>query len=172
MEAIENLLTRRSIRKYKPDMIPEDILEKILTAGTYAATGMGRQSPIIIAVTDKNTRDRLSKMNAAVMGSDSDPFYGATVVLVVLADKSIGTYKYDGSLVMGNLMNAAHALGIASCWIHRAKEEFESEEGKNILRSLGITGDYEGIGHCILGYADCDIPLPKERKENYIYRIK
>lgn len=172
MEAIENLLTRRSIRKYKPDMIPEDILEKILTAGTYAATGMGRQSPIIIAVTDKNTRDRLSKMNAAVMGSDSDPFYGAPVVLVVLADKSIGTYKYDGSLVMGNLMNAAHALGIASCWIHRAKEEFESEEGKNILRSLGITGDYEGIGHCILGYADCDIPLPKERKENYIYRIK
>ena len=172
MEAIENLLTRRSIRKYKPDMIPEDILEKILTVGTYAATGMGRQSPIIIAVTDKNTRDRLSKMNAAVMGSDSDPFYGAPVVLVVLADKSIGTYKYDGSLVMGNLMNAAHALGIASCWIHRAKEEFESEEGKNILRSLGITGDYEGIGHCILGYADCDIPLPKERKENYIYRIK
>lgn len=172
MEAIENLLTRRSIRKYKPDIIPEDILEKILTAGTYAATGMGRQSPIIIAVTDKNTRDRLSKMNAAVMGSDSDPFYGAPVVLVVLADKSIGTYKYDGSLVMGNLMNAAHALGIASCWIHRAKEEFESEEGKNILRSLGITGDYEGIGHCILGYADCDIPLPKERKENYIYRIK
>ena len=172
MEAIENLLTRRSIRKYKPDMIPEDILEKILTAGTYAATGMGRQSPIIIAVTDKNTRDRLSKMNAAVMGSDSDPFYGAPVVLVVLADKSIGTYKYDGSLVMGNLMNAAHALGIASCWIHRAKEEFESEEGKKILRSLGITGNYEGIGHCILGYADRDIPLPKERKENYIYRIK
>lgn len=172
MEAIENLLTRRSIRKYKPDMIPEDILEKILTAGTYAATGMGRQSPIIIAVTDKNTRDRLSKMNAAVMGSDSDPFYGAPVVLVVLADKSIGTYKYDGSLVMGNLMNAAHALGIACCWIHRAKEEFESEEGKKILRSLGITGEYEGIGHCILGYADCDIPLPKERKENYIYRIK
>ena len=172
MEAIENLLTRRSIRKYKPDMIPEDILEKILTAGTYAATGMGRQSPIIIAVTDKNTRDRLSKMNAAVMGSDSDPFYGAPVVLVVLADKSIGTYKYDGSLVMGNLMNAAHALGIASCWIHRAKEEFESEEGKKILRSLGITGEYEGIGHCILGYADRDIPLPKERKENYIYRIK
>ena len=172
MEAIENLLTRRSIRKYKPDMIPEDILEKILTAGTYAATGMGRQSPIIIAVTDKNTRDRLSKMNAAVMDSDSDPFYGAPVVLVVLADKSIGTYKYDGSLVMGNLMNAAHALGIASCWIHRAKEEFESEEGKKILRSLGITGNYEGIGHCILGYADRDIPLPKERKENYIYRIK
>lgn len=172
MEAIENLLTRRSIRKYKPDMIPEDILEKILTVGTYAATGMGRQSPIIIAVTDKNTRDRLSKMNAAVMGSDSDPFYGAPVVLVVLADKSIGTYKYDGSLVMGNLMNAAHALGIASCWIHRAKEEFESEEGKKILRSLGITGDYEGIGHCILGYADCDIPLAKKRKENYIYRIK
>lgn len=172
MDAMQNLLTRRSVRKYKPDMVPQEKLDKILEAGTYAATGMGRQSPIILAVTDKTMRDRLSKMNAAIMGSDNDPFYGAPVVLVVLADKNVPTYIYDGSLVMGNLMNAAHAEGIASCWIHRAKEEFNSEEGKKILQDLGITGDYEGIGHCILGYADGDEPAAKPRKENYVYSVK
>ena len=172
MDAMQNLLTRRSVRKYKPDMVPQEKLDKILEAGTYAATGMGRQSPIILAVTDKAMRDRLSKMNAAIMGVDSDPFYGAPVVLVVLADKNVPTYLYDGSLVMGNLMNAAHAEGIASCWIHRAKEEFNSEEGKKILQDLGITGDYEGIGHCILGYADGDEPAAKPRKENYVYSVK
>lgn len=172
MDAMQNLLTRRSVRKYKPDMVPQEKLEKILEAGTYAATGMGRQSPIILAVTDKTMRDKLSKMNAAIMGSDNDPFYGAPVVLVVLADKNVPTYIYDGSLVMGNLMNAAHAEGIASCWIHRAKEEFNSEEGKKILQDLGITGDYEGIGHCILGYADGDEPAAKPRKENYVYSVK
>ena len=172
MDAIQNLLTRRSVRKYKPDMVPQEQLDKILEAGTSAATGMGRQSPIILAVTDKAMRDRLSKMNAAIMGVDSDPFYGAPVVLVVLADKNVPTYIYDGSLVMGNLMNAAHAEGIASCWIHRAKEEFNSPEGKQILQDLGITGDYEGIGHCILGYADGDEPAAKPRKENYVYSVK
>lgn len=172
MDAMQNLLTRRSVRKYKPDMVPQEKLDKILEAGTYAATGMGRQSPIILAVTDKAMRDRLSKMNAAIMGVDSDPFYGAPVVLVVLADKNVPTYLYDGSLVMGNLMNAAHAEGIASCWIHRAKEEFNSPEGKQILQDLGITGDYEGIGHCILGYADGDEPAAKPRKENYVYSVK
>lgn len=172
MDAMQNLLTRRSVRKYKPDMVPQEKLDKILEAGTYAATGMGRQSPIILAVTDKALRDKLSKMNAAIMGVDSDPFYGAPVVLVVLADKNVPTYFYDGSLVMGNLMNAAHAEGIASCWIHRAKEEFNSPEGKQILQDLGITGDYEGIGHCILGYADGDEPAAKPRKENYVYSVK
>ena len=172
MDAMQNLLTRRSVRKYKPDMVPQEKLDKILEAGTYAATGMGRQSPIILAVTDKALRDKLSKMNAAIMGVDSDPFYGAPVVLVVLADKNVPTYLYDGSLVMGNLMNAAHAEGIASCWIHRAKEEFNSVEGKKILQDLGITGDYEGIGHCILGYADGDEPAAKPRKENYVYSVK
>ena len=172
MDAMQNLLTRRSVRKYKPDMVPQEKLEKILEAGTYAATGMGHQSPIILAVTDKTMRDKLSKMNAAIMGVDSDPFYGAPVVLVVLADKNVPTYLYDGSLVMGNLMNAAHAEGIASCWIHRAKEEFNSPEGKQILQDLGITGDYEGIGHCILGYADGDEPAAKPRKENYVYSVK
>ena len=172
MDAMQNLFTRRSVRKYKPDMVPQEKLDKILEAGTYAATGMGHQSPIILTVTDKAMRDRLSKMNAAITGEDSDPFYGAPVVLVVLADKNVPTYIYDGSLVMGNLMNAAHAEGIASCWIHRAKEEFNSPEGKQILQDLGITGDYEGIGHCILGYADGDEPAAKPRKENYVYSVK
>lgn len=171
-DAMENLLTRRSIRSYKPDAVPKELLDKIIEAGTYAATGMGAQSPIIIAVTDKEVRDKLSRMNAAVMGSQEDPFYGAPVVLIVLADKSRGTYLYDGSLVMGNLMLAAHALGIGSCWIHRAKEEFETPEGKEILKSLGIEGDYEGIGHCILGYADGPQPTAKPRKDSYVYYIE
>ena len=170
-ETLKTLMERRSCRAYKADPIPADVLDQILEAGTYAATGMGKQAPIMIAVTDKAVRDRLSRMNAAVMNASNDPFYGAPVVIVVLADRKIGTYLYDGSLVMGNLMNAAHSLGVASCWIHRAKEEFESEEGKAILKSLGIEGDYEGIGHCILGYA-ADAPRPAApRKENYIYRI-
>ncbi|MCI8389883.1 MAG: nitroreductase family protein [Roseburia sp.] len=169
---LENIRTRRSVRKYKPDMVPQEILDQILEAGTYAATGMGMQSPIILSVTNREMRDRLSAMNAKVMGTDSDPFYGAPVVLVVLADKSRGTYVYDGSLVMGNLMLAAHELGIASCWIHRAKEEFESPEGKEILKSLGIRGDYEGIGHCILGYADGEEPAARPRKASYVYEVR
>ena len=171
-EVINNMKTRRSIRKYKPDMIPEDVLNRIIEAGTYAATGMGKQSPIIIAVTNKEIRDKFSKMNAEIMGVDSDPFYGAPVVLIVLPDKSRPTYVYDGSLVMGNLMLAAHAEGIGSCWIHRAKEEFESAEGKAFLKSLGIEGDYEGIGHCVLGYTDGEEPKAMPRKENYVYYVK
>ena len=171
-EVINNMKTRRSIRKYKPDMIPEDVLNRIIEAGTYAATGMGKQSPIIIAVTNKEIRDTFSKMNAEIMGVDSDPFYGAPVVLIVLADKARPTYVYDGSLVMGNLMLAAHAEGIGSCWIHRAKEEFESAEGKAFLKSLGIEGDYEGIGHCVLGYTDGEEPKAMPRKENYVYCVK
>lgn len=168
LQAIES---RRSVRRFKPDMVPAELLDQVLQAGTYAATGMGRQSPIILAVTDLKVRDQLSRMNAAIMGSDKDPFYGAPVVLVVLADKSRPTCVYDGSLVMGNLMLAAHSLGLGSCWIHRAKEEFESPEGKALLASLGIQGDYEGIGHCILGYPEGELPQPAPRKENWIYRI-
>lgn len=172
-ETQQTIITRRSIRKYKPDMLPKETIDRIIEAGTYAATGMGKQSPIIIAVTNKDLRDRLSKMNAEIMGaSNTDPFYGAPVVLIVLADKERPTYLYDGSLVMGNLMLAAHDEGIGSCWIHRAKEEFESSEGKEILKSLGIEGNYEGIGHCILGYADGEEPKAAPRKENYVYYIE
>ena len=170
-ETLKTLIERRSCRSYKSDPVPAEILDQILEAGSYAATGMGKQSPIMIAVTDKKTRDQLSKMNAAVMGAGNDPFYGAPVVIVVLANRNVPTYLYDGSLVMGNLMNAAHSLGIASCWIHRSKEEFDSAEGKAILKDLGIEGDYEGIGHCILGYAAQENKTAAPRKENYIYRI-
>ena len=169
-EIIQNMITRRSIKKYKPDPVPREMLDQILKAGTYAACGMGRQSPIIIAVTDKTVRDELSALNAKIMGASGDPFYGAPAVLIVLADKSIPTHVYDGSLVMGNLMNAAHALGIGSCWIHRAKETFELPEGKALLNKLGITGDYEGIGNCIVGYP-AEKKEAKPRKENYIYYI-
>ena len=168
-EVIKNMEERRSVRGYKPDMIRKEDLDTIIEAGTYAATGMGMQSPIIIAVTNKELRDKLSKMNAEIMGSKADPFYGAPVVLVVLADKNKPTHVYDGSLVMGNLMLAAADLGLGSCWIHRAKEEFESEEGKGILKALGVEGDYEGIGHCVLGYAAEPAKEPKERKASYVY---
>ena len=171
-DVLETIKSRRSIRKYKSDMVPQDKLEKIIEAGTYAATGMGKQSPIIVAVTNKELRDKLSAMNAKIMGVNSDPFYGAPVVLIVLADKSRPTYLYDASLVMGNLMLEAEAQGVGSCWIHRAKEEFESEEGKEILKSLGIEGDYEGIGHCVLGYADGPAPKAAPRKDSYVYYVK
>lgn len=171
-DVLNKIKTRRSIRKFKSDMIPREVLDQIIEAGTYAATGMNRQTPIIIAVTNKELRDKLSKMNADIMGTDTDPFYGAPVVLIVLASKERYTYIYDGSLVMGNLMLAAHELGVGSCWIHRAKEEFESEEGKAILAELGIEGEYEGIGHCVLGYVDGEYPDILPRKENWVYYVE
>lgn len=169
--AIECMESRRSIRRFKSDMIPKDIIEKIVKAGEFAATGRNRQSPIIIAVTNKEVRDRFSKLNAEIMGADIDPFYGAPVALIVLADKNVPTHVYDGSLVMGNLMLAAHELGIGSCWIHRAKEEFERPEGKELLKSLGIEGDYEGIGHCVLGYVDGEYPTAAPRKDKWVYYV-
>ena len=171
-EVIKNIKTRHSVRKFKSDPVEKSLIAEITDAGLYAASGMNRQSPIIIAVTNRELRDRLMKMNAAVMGRDgTDPFYGAPVILVVLAKKDAPTHVYDGSLVLGNMMLAAHSLGLSTCWIHRAKEEFESEEGKEILKSLGIEGDYEGIGHCILGYADGPAPKAAPRKDSYVYHI-
>lgn len=173
-DILEKIKTRRSICSFRPDMVPQDILDKIIEAGTYAASGMGRQSTIIIQVTDKETRDRISEMNCKIGGwkEGFDPFYGAPAMLVVLAEKDWPNRVYDGSLVMGNLMLVAHALGIGSCWIHRAKEEFETEEGRELLRSLGIEKEYEGIGHCALGYVDGDYPETPERKANRVYAIR
>ncbi len=173
-ETLKVLETRRSCRAFKPELIEEEKLQAIIKAGTYAATGMGKQSPIIIAVTNKELRDKLSVMNAKFMGKDEsfDPFYGAQELLIVLANKAMPTYLYDGSLVMGNLMNAAADLGVDSCWIHRAKEEFETPEGKELLKSLGIEGDYEGIGHLVVGYAAAPIKEAAPRKENYVYYIR
>ncbi len=171
-ETLKVLEERRSCRKFKPDMITEEELNAVIRAGTYAPTGMGKQSPIIIAITNKELRDELAKVNAQIIGWDIDPFYGAPVVLIVLADKSSKTYKEDGSLVIGNMLNAAESLGLGSIWIHRAKEEFEMDFGKNILKKLGIEGDYEGIGHCALGYQEGEKLQAKPRKDNYVYYIK
>ena len=170
-DTLTTLKTRRSCRAYKPDHVEEEKLNAIIEAGTYAATGMGKQSPIILVIKDQAIRDQLAKLNAAAMGMDIDPFYGAPELLVVLANKAMPTYIYDGSLVMGNMMNAAADLGVASCWIHRAKEEFESKEGKAILKQLGIEGDYEGIGNLILGYAAKPAGNAAPRKADYIYKI-
>lgn len=172
---MDALLSRRSCRAYKEEVVPKDLIEEVVKAGTYAASGMGRQSPIIVAVTNKQVRDQLSAMNAKIMGTDSDPFYGAPVVLVVLALKKRPTYVYDGSLVLGNMMLAAEALGLASCWIHRAKEEFETEEGKRILQLAGIAGEgeYEGIGHLVLGFPkDAEKPKAAPRKPSYVSWIE
>ena len=172
MEALANLKNRRSIRKYKDTMVPKEILEQIMEAGLYAASGMNRQPVIMIAVTNKEMRDRMSKLNAQVMGSDNDPFYGAPCLIVVLAEREMRNRVYDGSLVMGNLMQAAFDSGVGSCWIHRAKEVFDTEEGKEILKSIGVEGDYEGIGNCILGYVDGEYPQAAPRKENRIFWIE
>lgn len=172
-ETLNVLETRRSCRNFdKEKMVSDADIQAIVKAGTYAATGMGKQSPIILAVTNKELRDQLSKENAKIMGVNTDPFYGAPVILIVLANTAIPTYKYDGSLVMGNLMNAAESLGINSIWIHRAKEEFESDFGKKILADLGIEGSFEGIGHCALGYAAAPLNAPAARKGNYVYYLK
>lgn len=169
---LECMETRRSVRAYLPNAVPEEKLERILRAGLYAASGMGRQSAMILCVTDKALRDRLMRMNAAIMGTpEKDPFYGAPCVLVVLADRSIPTAVYDGSLVLGNMMLAAHAEGLGSCWIHRAREEFDSDEGKAILHDLGVEGDYEGVGHLIMGYADGAEPEAKPRREGRVLRV-
>ena len=154
--------------------MPErELIDRVIEAGTYAATGRGKQSPIIVAVLNKEVRDKLSRMNARIMGAaeGTDPFYGAPVVLIVLADKKMPTHVYDGSLVMGNLMNAAHALGVDSCWIHRAREVFDSEEGKELKKQWGVPEEYIGVGHCVLGYRDCEYPTAKPRKDGFVIRV-
>lgn len=171
-ETIKNLIERRSCRKYESKQIKDEELNAILKAGEYAPSGMGLQSPKMVVLQNKETIKKLSKLNAKIMGKDIDPFYSAPTVIVVLADKTKYTYIEDGSLVLGNLMNAAHSLGIGSCWIHRAKEEFATEEGKELLKKWNISDNYVGIGHCILGYPSEKLHEPKPRKEDYITIIK
>ena len=171
-ETLRLIKSRRSVKKYKDTPVKREDIEKIVEAGTWAATGLNKQSPIILVVTNKEVREKLSRLNA---GKDpfhrADPFYGAPCVLVVLADKSVHTRVYDGSLVMGNMLLAAYSLGLGACWIHRAKETFETDEGKQILKELGIEGEYEGVGNCIVGYPDMT-PADKPRKENWVYYIE
>ena len=172
-ETLNVLETRRSVRTFDPSRMPTDqLISEVVKAGEYAPTGRGMQSPRIVVITNKAVRDRLSQLNAEVMGVTSDPFYGAPVIVLVLADRSRPTYLYDGSLVMGNLMNAAHAVGLGSCWIHRAREVFSSEEGKQLLAQWGIAGDYEGIGHVALGYALNETAQAKPRKDNYTVWVR
>lgn len=177
-ETLKTLETRRSCRKFKPEMVSDEELQAVLRAGTYAPSGKNQQSAIIIAVTNKELRDQIAEENRKIGGWNEgfDPFYGAPVILIVIADKDAnngsGTYINDGSLVMGNLMNAAASLGLGSVWIHRARQEFESEFGKAILEKLGIKGNYEGIGHVALGYPAAELPKALARKENYVYYIR
>ena len=171
-EVIRCLCERRSCRSYGPTQVEEDKLQAILKAGTYAASGMGRQPAKIIVLQKKEDIDALEELNAAIMGRPgTHPFYGAPTVCIVLTQADVYTGLEDASLVMGNLMNAAHSLGVDSCWIHRAKEEFESEEGKEILRKLGVEGNYEGIGNLIIGYAAKPVGEAAPRKADYIYKI-
>lgn len=173
-EVLDKIKTRRSIRKYMPDMVPQELLDQVIEAGLYAASARGTQNTIIIQVTDKKLRDEIAEMNCRIGGWEAgfDPFYGAPAMLIVLAKKSWENRVYDGSLVMGNLMLAAHELGLGSCWIHRAREEFETDWGKNLLRSLGIEEEYEGIGHCALGYVEGDYPTAAARNENRVFYVK
>jgi hypothetical protein len=169
-EIIKAMKERRSIRKFKSELPSKADLEQIVEAGLYAANGMGKQATKIIVVTNKELRDKISEMNRKIGGWDEgfDPFYGAPAMLIVLAEKDWRNKIYDGSLVMGNLMLAAHSLGLGSIWIHRAREEFESVEGKEILKSLGIEGEWEGIGHCAVGYMDGEHPKPAPRKDGRV----
>ncbi|MBQ4326323.1 MAG: nitroreductase [Mailhella sp.] len=171
-ETLQDIKARRSCRKYLDQQISDEQLDAILEAGTWAATGMGMQSPIMIVVQDKPTLAKLSKLNGEVKGTTADMLYGAPTCVIVLADRNRPTCVEDGTLVLGNLMLAAHAVGVSSCWIHRAREVFDSEEGKAMLREWGVEGDYIGVGHCILGYAaENGVAPAKPRKENWIYRV-
>ena len=171
-EVIQAMLDRRSCRSYKAEQIKEAELEQILLAGTYAACGMGRQAGKIIVVQDKETIEQLRAMNAAIIGNpDIDPFYGAPTVCVILADTNVRTWQEDGSLVLGNMMLAASTVGVASCWIHRAQQEFDSPEGKELLKKWGVPEYYRGVGHCILGYAASELPAAKPRKDDFIVRV-
>lgn len=167
-ETIKNLIERRSCRQFLKEVIKDEELQKILTAGTYAPSGMGRQSAVIIAIENQDVIKELSIQNAKIMGQASDPFYGASTVVAVLADKTIATHVEDGSLVLGNMMNAAYSLGIGSCWIHRAKETFETNIGKKLLAEWGLSDNYVGIGFCILGYPAKPYLPAKPRKKDYI----
>ncbi len=170
---LEALLTRRSCRKYLKKQIDEKDLDAILTAGVYAPSGRNRQAAMLVSIQDEQTIEKISKMNAAVLGSDGDPFFGAPTVIVVFADPEVHTYLEDGSLAMGNLMLAAHSLGLASCWIHRARQVFSSEEGMELKKSWGVPEHYVGIGNCIIGYPDAEGFRPaSERKAGNIIKIK
>lgn len=171
-ETIKTLLNRRSVRKFKTDQITDEELNAVLEAGKYAPSGANQQSALLIAVQNKDMIKKITKMNAAVIGKDTDPYYGAPTVILVLADKSKVTPVEDGSLALGNMLNTAYSLGLGSVWVHRVKQMFESEEGKSLLKEWGVEGEYIGIGSCALGYPDCEFPKAAPRKDNYVVMVK
>lgn len=173
-EIIKAIEERRSIRKFKPDMPPKADIEQIVEAGLYAANGMGKQAVVTVAITNQEIRDRIAEANRQIGGWKEvfDPFYGAPVILIVLAEKNWANRVYDGSLVMGNMMLAAHSLGLGSIWIHRAKEEFEQDEWRNLLSDIGVSGEWEGIGHCAVGYIEGEVPQAAQRKEGRVFWVE
>lgn len=170
-KTLELIKTRRSVRSYEDKKVPEELLNKVLEAGTYAPTGRGKQSPVIVAITSEKYRNIIQKLNAGVMGVNIDPYYGAPVVIVVLADPSINTWIEDASLVLGNMMLEAHALGLGSVWIHREREIFDSGVGKELLKEWELPEELRGVGSIALGYIKGEYPVAKPRKENYIKRV-
>lgn len=173
-EVIKAMKARRSIRRFKPDMPPRTDIEQIVEAGLYAANGMGKQAVITVVVTDPSVRGRIAEANRQIGGWQEgfDPFYGAPVILIVLADRNWANRVYDGSLVMGNMLLAAHSLGLGSIWIHRAKEEFDRDEWKKLLSDIGVPGEWEGIGHCAVGYVEGDPPEAAKRKGGRVYWVE
>lgn len=170
-DVIKVLTTRRSCKSFTSERVSDEIIDEITLCGTYAPTGKGQQSPIIVVVNDDETVSKLSKLNAKILGADIDPFYGAKTVLVVFADSTMMTYVEDGSLVMGNMLNAAHALGVGACWIHRAREMFLDEEGKALMKKWGIDEKYVGIGNCVIGCPTGVWKPEKPRKPDYVIKV-
>lgn len=168
---LELLMTRRSVRAYKPEQITEEELDAVTKAGTYAPTGMGMQSPVIVAVQSPKYRQAVMELNKQARGGDGDPYYGAPTILLVLADPQRGTCVEDGSCVLCTMMDAAHAIGLASCWIHGEREMFQLPEGKALLREWGLSEELRGVGSLALGYAAGPLPQPKERKADYIKKV-
>lgn len=169
-ETIQTLKSRCSVKRYTDKQVTDELLDAILDAGLYAPSGLNNQQVYTVAVRDKETRDLLARLNTQIRGVADETFYGAPCVIVVLANPENNTWVEDGSLVMGNLMNAANALGVDSCWIHRARETFDLPEGKALLRKWGLPETLRGVGNCILGYCDKK-PAPKPRKEGRILKI-
>lgn len=171
-EVIQAMMERRSCRAYLDKPVPQELLDEVLLAGTYAANGRAKQAGKIVVLTKKEDIEPLERMNAEIMEApQSHPFYGAPVVLVVLADRNVRTCVEDGSLVLGNMMLAAHTLGLGSCWIHRARQEFDSPEGQALLKKWGVSSDYIGVGHCILGYAAEEPKPAAPRKADFITMV-
>lgn len=172
MEAMEMLLERRAIRKYKPEQITDEELAAVLKAGMYAPSGRNDQGAYYIAVQNREDRELITRMNNDIAKRDSDPYYFAPTVILAFAEAGNPTSFEDACLGLGNMFNAAYALGLGSCWVHRTKQMFETEEGKALLAKWGVKKELIGVGSCILGYPDCEHPQASPRKEDFYTIVK